>query len=110
MEITDCTRRSFRNEWKKKLGVLAFQKVAKTGNIGKKSPVAGNIDYVSYLSMQKVKNQEKALNLHLTLLQRILVNNLTAVLWDSDIICVSGTISGKMLQKISCYVSELLFL
>ena len=52
----------------KKSGVLAFQKVAKTGNIGKKSPVAGNIDYVRYLSMQKVKNQEKALNLLLTLL------------------------------------------
>ena len=26
--------------------------VAKTGNIGKKTPVAGNIDYVRYLSMQ----------------------------------------------------------
>ena len=38
----------------KKIGVLAFQKVAKTGNIGKKSPVAGGIDYVRYLSMQKV--------------------------------------------------------
>ena len=36
----------------KKIGVLAIQKVAKTGNIGKKTPVAGNIDYVRYLSMQ----------------------------------------------------------
>ena len=27
-------------------------KVAKTGNIGKKTPVAGNIDYVRFLSMQ----------------------------------------------------------
>ena len=39
---------------KKNNRVLAFQKVAKTGNIGKKSPVAGDIDYVRYLSMQKV--------------------------------------------------------
>ena len=39
--------------WKwKKIGVLAIQKVAKTGNIGKKTPVAGNIDYVRYISMQ----------------------------------------------------------
>ena len=39
-------------KWKK-IGVLAIQKVAKTGNIGKKkTPVAGNIDYVRYLSMQ----------------------------------------------------------
>ena len=30
------------------------QKVAKTDNIGKKTPVAGDIDYVRYLSMQKV--------------------------------------------------------
>ena len=39
--------------WKmeKKIGVLAIQKVAKTGNIGK-NPVAGNIDYVRYISMQ----------------------------------------------------------
>ena len=37
----------------KKIGVLAIQKVAKTGNIGKqKTPVAGNIYYVRYLSMQ----------------------------------------------------------
>ena len=35
-----------------KIRVLAIQKVAKTGNIGKKTPVAGNIDYVRYLSMQ----------------------------------------------------------
>ena len=31
---------------------LAIQKVAQTGNIGKKTPVAGNIDYVRYISMQ----------------------------------------------------------
>ena len=34
---------------------FGVQKVAKTGNIGKKSPVAGDMDYVRYLSMQKVK-------------------------------------------------------
>ena len=28
------------------------QQVAKTGNIGKKTPVAGNIDYVRYISMR----------------------------------------------------------
>ena len=38
-------------KWKK-IGVLAIQKVAKTGNIGKKNPVAGNIDNVRYLSIQ----------------------------------------------------------
>ena len=39
--------------WKmEKIGVLAIQKVAKTGNIRKKTPVAGNIDYVRYISMQ----------------------------------------------------------
>ena len=39
--------------WKmEKIGVLAIQKVAKTGNIGKITPVAGNIDYVRYISMQ----------------------------------------------------------
>ena len=38
-------------KWKK-IGVLAIQKVAKTGNTGKKTPVAGNIDYVRYISMQ----------------------------------------------------------
>ena len=38
-------------KWKK-IGVLGIQKVAKTGNIGKKTPVAGNIDYVRYISMQ----------------------------------------------------------
>ena len=38
-------------KWKK-IRVLAIQKVAKTGNIGKKTPVVGNIDYVRYLSMQ----------------------------------------------------------
>ena len=35
----------------KKIGVLAIQKVAKTGNIGKKKTQAGDIDYVRYLSM-----------------------------------------------------------
>ena len=38
----------------KKIGVFTIQKVAKTSNIGKKNPVAGDIDYVRYLSMQKV--------------------------------------------------------
>ena len=33
------------------MGVLAIQKVAKPGNIGKKTPVAGDIDSVRYLSM-----------------------------------------------------------
>ena len=36
----------------KKIGVLAIQKVAKTGNIGKITQVAGNIDYARYISMQ----------------------------------------------------------
>ena len=40
-------------KWKKNR-VLAIQKVAKIGNIGKKNPVAGDINYVRYLSMQKV--------------------------------------------------------
>ena len=43
----------FNKNWElengKKMGVLAFQKVARTGNIGKKSPVAGDIDSVRYL-------------------------------------------------------------
>ena len=41
--------------WKmeKKNRVLATQKVAKIGNIGKKTQ-AGDIDYVRYLNMQKV--------------------------------------------------------
>ena len=40
--------------WKmeKKIGVLAIQNVAKTGNIGKITHVSGNIDYVRYISMQ----------------------------------------------------------
>ena len=38
-------------KWKK-IGLLAIQKVAKIGNIGKKTPGAGNIDYVRYISMQ----------------------------------------------------------
>ena len=42
-----------------KIGVLAIQKVAKTGNIEKKSPVAGDIDYVRYLSMRKVQKLAK---------------------------------------------------
>ena len=36
-----------------KIGVLAIQKVAKTGKIGKNS-VAGDIHYIRYLSMQKI--------------------------------------------------------
>ena len=39
-------------KWKK-IGVLAIQKVAKTGKIGKVTPVAGNIDYVRYISKLK---------------------------------------------------------
>ena len=39
-------------KWKT-IRVLAIQKVDKTGNIGKKTPVAGDINYVRYLSMQK---------------------------------------------------------
>ena len=39
-------------KWKK-IGVLVIQKVAKTGNIGKKTQ-AGDIDYAKNLSMQKV--------------------------------------------------------
>ena len=39
-------------KWKK-IGILAIQKVAKTGNFGKKkTPVVGNIDYVRHLNMQ----------------------------------------------------------
>ena len=58
MNISSTVR--FGKNWEfengKKIGVLAFQKVVKTGNIGKKkSPVAGDIDYVRYLSMQKTK-------------------------------------------------------
>ena len=41
-------------KWKKS-GVWHSKKVAKTGNI-EKSPVAGSIDYVRYLSMLKVKD------------------------------------------------------
>ena len=37
---------------RKKIEVLAIQKVAKTGNIRNKAPVAGNINYVKYISMQ----------------------------------------------------------
>ena len=41
-------------KWKKNRG-FGDPKKAKTGNTGKKkTPVAGNIDYVRYLSMQKV--------------------------------------------------------
>ena len=35
-----------------KIEVLAIQKIAKNSNIGKKTPAAGSIDYVRYLSMQ----------------------------------------------------------
>ena len=41
--------------WSWKMGILAFQNIATTGDIGKKSPAPGDIDYVRYLSMQKVK-------------------------------------------------------
>ena len=58
MYISSTVR--FSKNWElengQKFGVLVFQKVAKTGNIGKKSQVAGDIDYVRYLSMQMVKN------------------------------------------------------
>ena len=55
MNISSTVR--FGKNWElEKIGVLVFQKVAKTVNIGKKSPAAGNIDYVRYLSMQKVKD------------------------------------------------------
>ena len=40
---------------KKKRG-FAFQKVAKTANIGKKGSVASGIDYERYLSMQTVNH------------------------------------------------------
>ena len=58
MNISSMVR--FDKNWElengNKIGVLVFQKVAKTGNIGKKkSPQAGGIDYARYLSMQKVK-------------------------------------------------------
>ena len=42
-------------KWKKKKSW--FWPVAKTGNIGKESPVTGNIDYVRYLGMQKVNTK-----------------------------------------------------
>ena len=50
----DVYRFAKSESWKmeKKVEVLVIQKVAKTGNIGKKTPVAGNINYVRYLSMQ----------------------------------------------------------
>ena len=48
----------------KKIRVLAFQKVAKTGNIGKKVQLAGDIDYLRYLSMQKVKKMYGDTHLH----------------------------------------------
>ena len=38
----------------KKSEIWAIRKVAKTGNIERKTPVAGDIDYVRYLSMQTV--------------------------------------------------------
>ena len=49
----DCTGSAKIGKWKK-IGVSGIQKVAKTGNIRKKTPVAGDIDYVRYLIMQKV--------------------------------------------------------
>ena len=55
--IISSTVLEFEN-WKlengKKIRVSAFPKVAKSGNIGKKSPVPGGIYNVRYLSMQKV--------------------------------------------------------
>ena len=42
-----------------KIGALGFQKGAKTGSIEKKSPVAGGMDYVRYLSMQKFKRDSE---------------------------------------------------
>ena len=36
----------------KKIGVLVIQKVATTGNNGKKSQVAGDIDYVQKIEVQ----------------------------------------------------------
>ena len=51
----DGTGSAKTGSWKmEKDRVLAIQKVAKTGNIGKKTPVAGNTDYVRNLRMQKV--------------------------------------------------------
>ena len=58
MNINSTVR--FDQNWElengKNKGFGIKKKVAKTGNIEKKkSPVAGFIDYVRYLSMQKVK-------------------------------------------------------
>ena len=54
----DIVEHKFDKNWElengTKIGVLVFQKVAKTGNIGKKSPEAGDIDYVRYLSMGRL--------------------------------------------------------
>ena len=48
-------RYRFGKNWElEKNGGFSDQKIAKTGNIGKKTPVAGDIVYVRYLSMQKV--------------------------------------------------------
>ena len=72
-----------------KFRVLAFQKVAKTGNIGKKNPVAGDIHYVRYLSMQKVN-----------LLRNVCVNikdYLTNVHFKASF--------GKILALSNCYKS-----
>ena len=41
-----------------KIRDFGIPKIAKTGNIGKKSPVAGSIDCVRYLSMQKAKQTD----------------------------------------------------
>ena len=56
MDEPKFDRHRFGKNWElengKKIGVLAIQKVAKTGNIGKKTSVADNIDYARYTSMQ----------------------------------------------------------
>ena len=50
----DIGEHKFDSTGSAKIGILAIQKVAKTSNIGKKTPVAGDIDYLTYPSMQKV--------------------------------------------------------
>ena len=51
---TDTVRQKLGVGKSKKKSGFWFQKVAKTGNIGRKTSVAGDIDYVRYLSMHKV--------------------------------------------------------
>ena len=56
MNISSTVR--FDKNWElengKKIRLLAFQKVAKTGNIGKTNPVAGGIDYIKYLAFRRL--------------------------------------------------------